>query len=76
MPVRALVAAGEVFGISSESVRVALVRLLSRGTIERNERGQYRIAPAAEPIQRHVVSWTHIDERLVPWRGSWVADRR
>ena len=73
MPVRALVAAGEVFRISSESVRVALVRLLARGTVERNERGQYRIAPAAEPIQRHVVSWTHLDERLVPWRSGWVA---
>ena len=74
MPVRALVAAGEVFGISSESMRVALVRLLSRGTIERNERGQYRIAPAAQAIERHVVAWTRTEERVAPWRpGSWIA---
>lgn len=74
MPVRALVAAGEVFGISAESMRVALVRLLGRGTIERNERGQYRIAPAAQAIERHVVAWTRAEERVTSWRpGSWIA---
>jgi len=72
MPVRALVAAGAVFGISNESIRVALVRLCTHGTIERNERGQYRIAAAAQPVQSHVASWTRIDERVVPWRGGWI----
>jgi len=72
MPVRALVAAGEVFGISAQSMRVALVRLLERDTIERNERGLYRIAPAAQPVQAHVAGWTRIEERVVPWRGWWI----
>ncbi len=72
MPVRALVAAGGVFGISAESIRVALVRLCGRGTIERTERSTYRIAPAAQPVQQHVAAWTRTEERLVPWRGGWV----
>jgi len=72
MPVRALVAAGAMFGISAQSMRVALVRLLERGTIERNERGQYRLAPAAQPVQTHVAAWTHNEERVVPWRGGWI----
>jgi len=72
MPVRALVAAGAVFGLSHESMRVALARLLQHGTVERSERGQYRIAQAAQPVQRHVVSWTSLEERVVPWRGGWV----
>jgi phenylacetic acid degradation operon negative regulatory protein len=72
MPVRALVAAGAVFGISAESIRVALVRLCSVGTLERNERGQYRIAAPALPVQRHVMGWTRTEERLVPWRGGWI----
>jgi phenylacetic acid degradation operon negative regulatory protein len=72
MPVRALVAAGAVFGISAESTRVALVRLCSVGTLERNERGQYRIAAAAQPVQRHVMGWTRTEERLLPWRGGWI----
>ena len=72
MPVRALVASGDVFGITPESIRVALVRLLEQGTIERNERGQYRISAAAHAVQRHVVAWHRIDEKLAPWRGGWV----
>jgi phenylacetic acid degradation operon negative regulatory protein len=72
MPVRALVAAGEVFEISAESIRVTLVRLCARGTIERNERGLYRIAPAAQPVQAHVAAWTRTEERLVAWRGGWI----
>jgi len=72
MPVRALVAAGELFELSPESMRVALVRLCSRGTVERNERGQYRIAPAAQAVQEHVSAWTQIEERVVPWRGGWI----
>lgn len=72
MPVRALVAAGAVFDISAESIRVALVRLCSSGTLERNERGQYRIAAAAQPVQRHVMGWARTEERLMPWRGAWI----
>lgn len=72
MPVRALVAAGDVFGIRPESVRVALVRLLEEGTIERNERGQYRISSAARAVQQHVVAWNRIEEKLAPWRGGWI----
>jgi phenylacetic acid degradation operon negative regulatory protein len=73
MPVRALIAAGDLFGVSAESVRVALVRLLERGTVARDERGQYRISSAGEAVQRHVVAWHQIEARLVPWGGGWVA---
>ncbi|HZP42919.1 MAG TPA: PaaX family transcriptional regulator [Candidatus Binatia bacterium] len=72
MPVRALVAAADVFGISPESIRVALVRLCGAGTVERNERGHYRLAAAAAPVQRHVAAWTRTEERIVPWRGGWI----
>jgi phenylacetic acid degradation operon negative regulatory protein len=72
MPVRALVGAGALFGISAESIRVALVRLCSSGTIERNEPGQYRLTAAAQPVQEHVSGWTKTEERTVPWRGGWI----
>jgi len=72
IPVRALVAAGELFDISAESIRVALVRLCVRGTIAHNERGRYCLAARAEPVQAHVTSWTHLEDRLVPWRGGWI----
>ncbi len=72
IPVRALVAAGAIFDIGAESVRVALVRLCARGTVEHNQRGQYRLAAAAQPVHRHVVSWSQIEDRLLPWRGAWI----
>ncbi|MDX2167792.1 MAG: PaaX family transcriptional regulator C-terminal domain-containing protein [Deltaproteobacteria bacterium] len=73
MPVRALVGAAAVFGISPESLRVALVRLGERGTVARDARGHYRLAERAEPVQRHVAGWNRLEERLAPWRGGWVA---
>ena len=46
MPIAALVAAGEVFGLGEGSIRVAVTRLLAAGQIERDERGRYRLGPA------------------------------
>ena len=48
MPVRALVAAGNLFGLAENSIRVDLARLVARGIVERNERGQYRMTARAE----------------------------
>jgi phenylacetic acid degradation operon negative regulatory protein len=72
VPVKALVAAGALFGITPQSVRVALTRLRERGTIARNERGQYGIAAAAVPVQRHVGGWARLAERIVAWQGGWI----
>jgi len=72
MPVRALVAAGEGFGIAGNSIRVALARLLAAGRIERDERGRYRLGAGAEPMRRHVVSWRRLAERTRPWAGAWL----
>lgn len=73
MPVRALVAAGERFGLPENNVRVALARLLRAGRVERDERGRYRIGAAAQAVNRRVSSWRAVEERLRPWRGDWAA---
>jgi phenylacetic acid degradation operon negative regulatory protein len=72
MPVRALVAAGSVFGIGEDSIRVTLMRLQRRGVVQRNDRGQYRIAAASQPIQTHIASWTKVEDRVVAWSGGWI----
>jgi len=72
MPVRALVAAGEPFGIAGNSIRVALARLLAAGRVERDERGRYRLGAGAEAVRRHVVAWRQLAERTRPWSGGWV----
>jgi phenylacetic acid degradation operon negative regulatory protein len=80
MPVGALVAAGGLFGIAENGVRVALSRLLRRGLAQRDERGRYRLGPRAAALNERVVSWRRIEERLRRWDGGWVgvqhADRR
>jgi phenylacetic acid degradation operon negative regulatory protein len=70
MPVRALVAAGELFGITPNSLRVGLARLCSTGQVERDARGSYRLGAAARAIDGHVQSWRRAHERMRPWTGS------
>jgi phenylacetic acid degradation operon negative regulatory protein len=72
MPVRALVAAGALFAISENSVRVALARLLAEGLIERDERGAYRLGPHAQAVSRQVTSWRTLDARIRRWTGGWL----
>ncbi len=73
MPVGALVAAGALFGIPENGMRVAVNRLLGAEALVRDERGRYRLGPAAEPLDERVVSWRRIEERLRRWEGGWVA---
>ena len=73
LPVRGLVRIAEVFGIGENNVRVALARLLSKGLLQRDERGEYRLAPEGRAVQRHVASWTDVGSRKIAWKGDWVA---
>ncbi len=72
MPVRALVAAGDLFGIAGNSVRVALVRLLASGLVERDERGRYRLGPGADAVNEQIRSWHRIENAQIPWHREWV----
>ena len=72
IPVRLLVPAGELFGIKENNIRVVLARLVARGLVVRGERGQYRLAEGAWPVQRHVASWASMEDRTAAWKGGWV----
>ena len=73
MPVRALVSAAELFGIPENNLRVALARLRARGTVERDERGRYRLGTRAEATRREVAAWRRRHEAIRPWDGRiWV----
>jgi phenylacetic acid degradation operon negative regulatory protein len=73
MPVRALVAAGELFGLGGNAVRVALTRLGAEGLVERDQRGSYRLGPRAEAVNDQIRSWRRVDEACIEWRGGWIA---
>jgi phenylacetic acid degradation operon negative regulatory protein len=72
MPVRALIESAALFEIAEGSVRVALTRLVAEGLVERDERGQYRLGAAAEPVRTHVAAWRDLDSQLRPWTGAWL----
>jgi phenylacetic acid degradation operon negative regulatory protein len=72
MPVGALVAAGALFDVPENGLRVALTRLLSRGLVARDERGRYRLGPAAGALNQRVVSWRRLEERVRRWEGRWI----
>jgi len=73
MPVRALVDAAALFAIEENSLRVALTRLRAVGTLERDERGEYRLGKRAQAVQHQVVSWRRLEEQVRPWQGGWIA---
>lgn len=73
VPVRALVQAGELFGMADNSVRVALTRLVADGHVESPQRGRYRLGPAAAAIGEKVSSWRRLERFLdeAEWTGGW-----
>ncbi len=71
-PVRALVEAASLFGIAGNNVRVTLARLLAEGSVERDERGRYRLGPRAAAVNDRIRSWRRLEERLRPWDGAWI----
>lgn len=72
MPVRALIGAGELFGLSENGIRVGLARLGVRRVVERDERGQYRVSRRAAAVQSHVRAWSRVEERMTAWDGGWI----
>ena len=72
MPVRALVEAGDCFGMASSAVRVALARLLAQERVERDERGRYRLGAAAVAVSRAIRNWRRLEDQTVEWRGGWI----
>jgi phenylacetic acid degradation operon negative regulatory protein len=72
MPVRALIAAGGLFGIDANAIRVAAARLVSEGLVESDERGAYRAAPKAEALLAYVADWRTVEDRVRAWDGAWI----
>jgi phenylacetic acid degradation operon negative regulatory protein len=52
---------------------VAIARLVADGRLESDERGSYRLAPAATVLHAHVEEWRRGEARMRAWRGDWLA---
>jgi phenylacetic acid degradation operon negative regulatory protein len=73
LPARIAIAAGALFGISENNVRVAFARLSSEGLIEASGRGAYRLTEGAGDFTRQVASWRSAEESVRAWHGAYLA---
>lgn len=73
IPAQVLVAAGEVFGLSEQNVRMALARLVEHAAAIRTGRGRYRLSDSGEAMRRETRRWKHVAELTQPWSGAWIA---
>lgn len=72
MTVQALARAGEIMGISTPSVRVALTRLLDQDRIVKTARGCYAMQLQGNSVHYEVQHWFEKESRLGPWSGGWL----
>ena len=70
--IRSLITVGELFGFSDNTIRVTVLRLLRKGTIDSDARGEYRIRHTSPAISRFINGWRLGESRTVPWDGGWI----
>ena len=71
-PARKLVAAGALFDISENNIRVALVRLQSEGLANSANRGSYTLGAGAQGLGKAILAWRQIEQRMAPWGGHYI----
>lgn len=73
LPIRQLLGLGALFGFNANAMRVAVTRLMAEGLLQSDERGSYRLGPAAAALGAHVEEWRRGEARMRPWQGQWLA---
>jgi len=72
VPIKILTQVGELFGFSSNTIRVNVARLLSAGILESDERGFYRIRSKENPLSKLVDEWHLGEKRRKSWKQDWL----
>lgn len=68
-----LIDTGRLFGFPENTIRVTLSRLLARELVENPERGRYRLAATADPLNEFVERWRLGEARVTVWQpGQWL----
>ena len=73
LSVRGAISACRLFGLSDNSVRVALARASADGLIEAAGRGTYRLSASALQLAGEVATWRTAEQRIRPWQGGYIA---
>ncbi len=72
LDVAALIRAGSVFDIQSNSIRVTLARLQSEGLIDSPDRGVYQMGIRARALGDEASRWKMAEKRLRKWNGHYL----
>lgn len=73
LDVKKIMETGLLFNFSENLIRVSLSRLVSKGVIEKQQRGIYRLSQAAHPINDFTEMWRLGEERCRPWlNNKWI----
>lgn len=67
------VLAGSIFGMTENSIRVTLARLIKADLAEITGPANYRLGPKAQKLGADVALWHTADKRAVKSDGSWIA---
>ena len=71
--VQDIASTGRLFGFSDNQIRVTLSRLVSRGVIEKLERGHYRLCQTTDPVNEFAERWRAGEARVKPWpKDIWL----
>ncbi|KVE35005.1 PaaX family transcriptional regulator C-terminal domain-containing protein [Burkholderia sp. TSV86] len=72
LQVREAIIACRLFGLTENSVRVALARLAAESLVESTERGSYRIGSSAAELSEELTAWRTVETRLRRWSGAYL----
>lgn len=72
MPINTMVAAGAVFGIRENAIRVTATRLTREGILKKSRRGVYRLGTGAIRASQYIERWRDGENRIKKWDGSWL----
>lgn len=64
--------AGVIVGLTEQTVRVALTRLVKEGKVTNPARGYYAWNPTGNSLFLDVENWIAKERRSSPWHGGWV----
>ncbi len=72
MPIKLMISYGKFFGFTSNTIRVAVTRLLRENSIVSDERGFYHLSKRLRPVSKIIDSWQMGESRIKKWNKKWI----
>lgn len=72
VPESMLIQIGEYMGLSTDSIRGTLAKLIKRNYVQVNEDNAYSILPHRSLFSQHFEQWRLSEKRRISWDKSWV----